>query len=224
MLKYNAQQKVVRGIKIFKNVSSIIVIVVLIALVSIGIYKIRSNNKAESNKDASEVFAESVDFTVYDVKHQLSPIGEVASYKDDYEGREKIEGSRKYFKTLTKHSIDIEYKGVIKAGYEMKDIDLSVDTDRKVISVTLPEVQVLDNYIDSWNTIEEHNNILNTIKSDEVQLYLDNNVEPRELEDSIERGLYEKAEENAKEEISKQLSYFEKFGYTVEFSTTSLSK
>lgn len=118
---------------------------------------------------------------------------------------------------LTKHTIDVEYNGVIKVGYEVRDIDISVDSENLIINVVLPKAKVLDNYIETYETVDD-DNLINSIKSDEVERYLDDVVEPKELEEAIENGIYEDAEENAKKLIMDELSYFEKYGFTIEFS------
>ena len=227
MLKYETKQKMLNGFKVFKNVCTAIVTVAILAVVVIGVYKLKTKDKVDEQPEATEVFAEAVDVTVYDVKRQMSPIGEMATYEQTYEGHEKIEDYREAFGKwnvpLTKHTVDIQYDGVVKVGYEMKDVDLSVDTENKVINVVLPEVQVLDNYIDTYSTVDD-NNIFNPIKSDEAQEYLDGIVEPRELKEAEEDGIYEKASENAQELIKNQLSYFGKFGYSVEFPETITTK
>lgn len=227
MLKYETKQKMLNGFKVFKNVCTAIVSVAILAVVVIGVYKFKTKDKVDEQPEATEVFAEAVDVTVYDVKRQMSPIGEMATYEQTYEGHEKIEDYREAFGKwnvpLTKHTVDIQYDGVVKVGYEMKDVDLSVDTENKVINVVLPEVQVLDNYVDTYSTVDD-NNIFNPIKSDEAQEYLDGIVEPRELKEAEEDGIYEKASENAQELIKNQLSYFEKFGYSVEFPETITTK
>ncbi|MCR5633008.1 MAG: DUF4230 domain-containing protein [Eubacterium sp.] len=220
MLNNEINKKFKKGVKLFKNICTAIVVVFVIGAISIGGYKLKNHWNKSEEPEASNVFAEEVDVTVYDVKEQLKPIGELATYGFDYEGKEKIEDSIEAFDKwdvpLTKHTIDVEYEGKIKVGYEMKDIDLSVDNKNQVINVVLPEPQVLDNYIDTYSTVDK-NNVLNPIESDEAQDYLDNIVEPKELAAAEEQGIYEKAEENAQDLIKDQLSYFEKHGYTVEF-------
>lgn len=53
---------------------------------------------------------------------------------------------------------------------------------------------------------------------------IDPEVKPRELEKTIENGIYEDAEENAKKVIKDQLSYFEKYGFDIEFSQSLTEK
>ena len=227
MLSHESKTKIIKGLQVFKNICTVIVVLAIVGYLSIGFYKIKTKDKVEEQPEATEVFAETVDVTVYDVKRQMSPIGELATYERTYEGHEKLEDNITAFKKwnvpLTKHTIDIQYNGVIKVGYEMKDIDLSVDTERKVINVVLPEVQVLDNYVDTYSTVDD-NNVFNPIESDEAQNYLDSEVEPKELKNAEEDGIYEEAEENAKKLIKNELSYFEKFGYTIEFPESITTK
>lgn len=227
MLSNEKKMKMLKGLRIFKNVCTVVVCLTIFAAAVIGVYKIKNRDKATEQPEATDVFAEDMDVTVYDVKHQMSPIGEMATYEYTYEGHEKIEDSIAVSDSwnipFTEHTIDIEYSGVIKAGYEMDDMDLSVDTERKVINVVLPEVQVLDNYVDTYSTVDK-NNVFNPIESDEAQEYLDGVVEPKELNKAEEEGIYEEAEEHAKELIKDQLSYFEKFGYSVEFPENITTK
>lgn len=227
MLSNEKKMKMLKVVRIIKNVCTGVVCLAIFAAAVIGVYKFKNKDKINEQSEAADVFAEEMNITVYDVKHQMSPIGEMATYKYEYKGHEKIEDSIEVADSwnipFTEHTIDIEYSGEIKAGYEMDDIDLSVDTERKVINVVLPEVQVLNNNVNTYSTIDK-NNVLNPIESDEAQGYLDGVVEPKELEKAKEEGLYDKAEEHAKEIIKNQLSYFEKFGYSVEFPESISTK
>lgn len=218
-------------VKLIKKMVVIFAGVIVVFFCTLGVLRvaepiisaIKGDEDDDREEDNKRLFTESTDITVYDVKRQMSPIGELATYKMTYDGKEKIEDYAQLWNwnvPLTKHTIDVEYNGVIKVGYEMRDIDISVDSDKKVINVVLPKVKVLDNYIDTYETVDD-NNIINSIKSDEVENYLDEMVKPKELEKAIENGIYEDAEENAKITIMEQLSYFEKYGFTIEFSTNN---
>lgn len=228
MLRNEMKNKVSKAYKMFLKGCTILGVSVLIIGLLAGAYKIGLFDKiwGHSNNDdpaGSDVFAETVDVTVYDVKRELQPIGEMVTSEYTYEGKEKIEDSLSICEQdifFTKHTIDVEYNGVIKAGYEMDDVDITVDTDKKVINVTLPDAQIFDNYVDTYTT-EENNNIINNIKADEVQKYIDEVIEPRELEEAEKDGIYDLAEESAKDQMKNQLSYFEKFGYSVEFSSST---
>ena len=101
----------------------------------------------------------------------------------------------------------------------MRKIKTAFDFENLIINVVLPKAKVLDNYIETYETVDD-DNLINSIKSDEVERYLDDVVEPKELEEAIENGIYEDAEENAKKLIMDELSYFEKYGFTIEFSNS----
>ncbi|SCY47283.1 Protein of unknown function [Lachnospiraceae bacterium XPB1003] len=217
-----------------KKLITIILVISAVIIVSslcvIGVIKVVvpffSNMIDDSDdKKAKNPFKESTDITVYDVKRQLSPIAELATYQMTYDGKEKIEDYKQlgdWNVPLTKHTIDVDYQGVIKVGFDMDDVDISVDTDEMVIYVVLPRVEVLDHYVTYES--DDDNNIINSIKSDEVENYLNEEVKPRELEKAIENGIYEDAEENAKKVIKDQLSYFEKYEFDIEFSQSLTDK
>lgn len=227
MLNNKMKNKESKGFKVFKSGCTILGTAVIVVVLLAGAYKLGLlNNILGSEAEAADIFEETVDVTVYDVRHELQPIGEMVTAEYAYEGKEKIEdslsiGNQDLF--FTKHTIDVDYNGVIKAGYEMDDVDITIDVNDKVINITLPEAQIFDNYVDTYTTIE-NNNIINNIKSDEVQTYIDEVIEPRELEEAEKDGIYDLAEESAKDQMKKQLGYFEKFGYSIEFSSSTTTK
>ena len=177
----------------------------------------------EENQD---LLTEKVEVTVYDVDHSLEKADEIITYKDNYGGRDKIEDCKQIWGhnlSITKHEIDMSYTGTIAVGYEMEDVKVTIDQDNRTIKVYLPEAKILYNNIETCES-KDDNNILNPIKSDEVQTHLDEVVKPKALEQAEERGIYESAEENAKETISSTLKQFEEYGYSIEFPINKASR
>lgn len=155
------------------------------------------------------------DTTVYE---KLQDIGELATYSYEYQNVREFKSSKQLFGYNipgTSHIIQLKYNGVIKAGYEVAGIVIHVDNDSNIIYVTLPEVQILDNYIDTDNlTYAEQNNIFNPISGEEVTEGLDL-IKQEELEKAEQSGIYELAEGSAKALINGLLSDFTE--YTVNF-------
>ena len=74
---------------------------------------------------------------------------------------------------LTTHEIKITYDGMIKAGYNFEDIDISVDQTMKQIHITLPKKQITDNIINEEDAVcESRNNVFNPINADEATNFL----------------------------------------------------
>ena len=152
------------------------------------------------------------------VMEKLQEIGQLVTYSYEYSNVREIKDSRQIFGWNipgTTHTIQLKYNGVIKVGYEVSDIKVSVDNDTKTIFVDLPEVKVTDNYIDMDNlSYAEQNNIFNPISGDEITGSLDS-IKSEELEKAENAGIYELAEGNAKSQISGLFEAFD--GYSVKF-------
>lgn len=157
------------------------------------------------------------DITDEIVMRKLESIGQLVTYSYEYANEHQIKDTKQIFGVNipgTTHTIRLRYKGIIKAGYEVKDIDVRVDNDAKNIFITLPEVKVTDNYIDT-DSLEytEQNNVFNPISGDEITSELDT-IKTEELEEAINSGLFDKAEGNAKELIGGLMKDFSGFKVT----------
>ena len=138
------------------------------------------------------------------VMEKLQSIGQLVTYSYEYSDVREIKDSRQLFRWNipgTTHTIQLKYNGTIKVGYEVADIQVSVDNDTKTIYVTLPDPKVTDNYID-MDTLSyaEQNNIFNPIKGDEITSGLDT-IKAEALEKAEHAGIYELAEGNSKSQI-----------------------
>lgn len=163
-------------------------------------------------------FSPRQEITVVTVERRLSAIGELATYAMQYSGYTEEESSRRVLGLKipgTRHTVKIAYSGMIKAGYEIADIDVAVDAAAGAIRIRLPEVKVVSNAIDEDSLqYVEKNNIFNPIKGDAAAQYLDD-IRKKELDKAVEMGLYDKAEENAKVIIAEKLADYR--GWTVTF-------
>ncbi len=152
------------------------------------------------------------------VMEKLQSIGQLVTYSYEYSDVREIKDSRQLFGWNipgTTHTIQLKYNGTIKVGYEVADIQVSVDNDTKTIYVTLPDPKVTDNYIDMDSlSYAEQNNIFNPIKGEEITTGLDT-IKAEALAKAEHAGIFELAEGNAKSQISVLFEAFN--GYSVKF-------
>ena len=149
---------------------------------------------------------------------KLQSMGQLVTYEFLYENVREIKDSHTVFGWNipgTTHTIRLKYNGTIKVGYEVSEIQVSVDNGSKTIYVTLPDPKVTDNYIYMDNlSYDENNNIFNPIRGEEITGELDT-IMAEELESAESQGIYEKAKGSAMEQITSLFTAFE--GYTVKY-------
>ncbi len=154
--------------------------------------------------------------TVVEVKSAMSQIGEITTIAYEYSGEAYERDCNTLFGWevgFTENSIDVSYKGTIRAGYVIKDIKVDIDQETKTIYITLPEAKVFSNEITAQD-IEWKNNVFNHIDPDVASDLLDEAKE-EEQEEALSNGLFDEADSNARTVITDVLSVFD--GYKVEF-------
>ena len=117
------------------------------------------------------------------------------------------------------NKVEVNYEGVIKVGYVIKDIKPDVNKATKTITLSLPPPQVFDNYIilDKLK-IQEENNMLNPLHVSDLPTYFEL-IESDELKRAEkEFNIYAEAEKKAKDVITDKLSVFS--GYSVVFTNS----
>ena len=223
--KKSLKRRIVKGLCIIGGITVVATVIVL--AFNLGALKEKFNQKKEDT-DLFEA-KQDVDITRYDVEREMSQIGQLSVASSKYEGYAKYETSVKknipFFGETemigTKCSVDIKYEGVVKAGYELEGINTKLDTVNKQIVVTLPEAKVLDSYIDDWYPTNEKDALFYDISTEEIRNFLEDDIEPAELKNAEECGIYQEAEESVKNQITNQLSCFSAYGYEVVFKTTT---
>lgn len=114
--------------------------------------------------------------TVEEVKTKLVELDELATYSGEYTVTLGKDETRYLLDDIavpiTTNSIEITCDGIVKVGYDVSDINVKVDDEK--IYISLPESEVLDNYV-IWDSIEcdEENNILNPIEFSQYQELID---------------------------------------------------
>ena len=152
------------------------------------------------------------------IQYQLDNVQDLVTQKFTYTDKAELSGSRQllsYDIPFTRHSVQIIYSGVIKAGFDVQDLDIEIEHREHIIYLRLPAVTITDNYIlqDSIQYIER-NNILNPLHPEEINDFLES-LQEGKADAAIEAGLLTEAEKNAKKVISDCLSVFS--DYTVQF-------
>lgn len=172
------------------------------------------NGVAKEKKLAEALPGYEEGVSAVEIRAALAAIGEFATAEYSYSGQAYVEKSRKVFGCkvpFTKHSFSVSYDGVIKFGFKIDEIDVFVSGN--MITLTLPNPVVLDNYVSKYETHED-NNMFNPISSNEVSEKLEE-VKGLELEKADEKGAYKLATKNVKYLLAELLGKFE--GYSVTF-------
>lgn len=145
----------------------------------------------------------------------LEPIEEAAVYLDKHSATEVVKDSIGSVPFTTK-TIAFNYTSTVKFGIKnFTEIPVDFDKEARTITVTLPEIEVLDNYV-VLNDTDENNNLVNTISAADVMNF-EEEKRAEAMERAEENGAYEVAAEHAKELITKQFNLVCP-DYTVEFA------
>ena len=161
---------------------------------------------------------------------KIEAISELATVKYLYTDASEFSDS-KQFKNWnvpgTKKSFILKWDGTIKAGVDLKRVELKVlentSTDenaKKTLVVYVPAAEILSYEVDddSVNVLNESSNIFNPITVND-KVSFDSAAKKAMESRAIENGLLDKAQENA-EEVLKQLICFDseiEENYTLKF-------
>ncbi len=115
---------------------------------------VESDDKSIDLEMPGEVEREAI--TKEDVQIKLKELEEFSTYEGDYEVTLKKEETRYMLDDIkipgTTNSIEITCDGVVKAGYDLNDIEVRIDDN--TIYISLPDSpNINDNYI-KWDTVE----------------------------------------------------------------------
>lgn len=153
--------------------------------------------------------------TEEEVSARLTAIAELATYCAEY-SVSRTEDCKRYFLgdyeiPGTTNTITVRCTGIVKVGYEVEEILPRVDNESRTIYISLPEPQVLDNYI-IWDSVKcrESNNILNPIAFGQYQTLIAD-LEKAGLKEAEEEGIYIAAEEQVKRIVTGFLAGFDDY-------------
>jgi len=203
----------------------LLLVLLLVSALAFGVgywMGVRQQNEAEIVETPQDDFdlklpgeVEKRVVTKEEVEVKLLEIGELASYSGDYTVSKSTENSRYILDDIilpgTTNKITIECSGLVKVGYQLEDIAPTVDNESQRIYIALPAPKVLDNYV-IWDTVKcvEDNRVLNPIDFAQYQKLI-TELEETGLQEALEEGVYERAEEHLKVLIRNFLSGFHEY-------------
>ncbi len=140
-----------------------------------------------------------IDLAVIDA--ELKEIGELATMEYMYTNAARFTDSKQIKNwniPFTQKSFIVKWNGEIKAGVDVDGIRTKVNKIEKVLAVCIPEAKILSHDPDEENTelLDEKSGLFNPISVKDKIKFDATMVEEMEQR-AIERGLLEKAQENA---------------------------
>ena len=120
------------------------------------------------------------DITSEFIEHQIHEISELATLHHQYRKMASYQDVAKLVESLPAWRINksvkefvLIYKGDVKLGYDMKDIQIFVDKITKTITITLPEPKILSHSIDfeSIDVVMEKAGWFNSIKFEDFKKF-----------------------------------------------------
>ena len=214
--------------------TAIVVVILLITLGIMWLYGYNySKNKAEKEIEELKIYIDEllntpvvidpvtpeIVYTILDSK--TTEISELASAEYLFTNAARFTDTKHVaaiFDWMTEKSFVQKWDGVIKAGVVLDD--LSVTVINNVITVRLPQAEILSYEIDydSIEVLDEKNNIFNPISVDDKNNFDEETAEAIKAR-AIENGLLEKAQKNAENIIASLLlaSVENIQEYTIEF-------
>ena len=142
------------------------------------------------------------------INQKLISMSELVTVKYMYTAVGKFENNNTFYGyniPLTKKSFLLIYEGSMKAGIDMKNIDVEV-TDTEII-LKLPEPTIISHEInpETIEVYDESNNILNSIKINDITTFFSEERKKQESK-AIEQGILKEAENQGKSSILNLLT------------------
>lgn len=166
------------------------------------------------------------------VKEVIAPAGELISYKYFYTDAGSYKKSQVITDTdfvipFTTDETVYTFSGTIGAGIDLEDIDYTVDNDRKVITVYLPEPKVLSNEIDtdSFQTYDVKKSIFTSSSLQDYTQFIGELKKSEEDKLNSNREFWNQLKKNTEKTISGLMSANEQLEeYVVKFEWNETSK
>lgn len=154
------------------------------------------------------------------IQSEIREIGELITAEYFYTHAEDFENIKTMFGMklpFTKTSVVYMVDGSIKAGIDFAKVTVEVDDEAKTVKITLPESRVIASEIDhdSFSLVNEKEGWFNELSTEDVNRTFAH-VKELEEQKSIDNGLLERADENAKRVITSFVKNLEMKEYAVE--------
>lgn len=184
-----------KGLKEFRTkylmMIAIAVVILFAAMLSV---KVAFSNL--SQEDAPEIITKST-------LEKIVDISDLSTFEAVYNGVAKVMNEKKPDKV----DYYVSYEAKVKAGFDIERVELDVDNDKKVISVTIPEIKITETDVDiaSLDYIFMNDKANESTVSEQAYKKC---IEDVENESSSENAIYRLAGENAKDVITALINPF----------------
>ncbi len=187
-------KKVIKKIPLKYKLALSVVLIVIFAIITIAIGSAIKQNQRENTEPQVSVSA---------TLEKIVKTSDLSTFEAVYNGIAKVMNEKKPEKV----DFYVSYEAKVKAGIDVNQIDLSVDENKKVINITLPEVKITEKNvkIESLDYIFENDKANTENVSAKAYRACIADVEK---EASTEDAIFELAEENAKNIIRALISPF----------------
>lgn len=145
------------------------------------------------------------------LKSQLGAIQELVTQEYLYTNADRRTDNAKWLfgwtRPFSDSSLLVTYDGSIRAGIDLSEVRIEVDEENRKITVTLPASRVTDNNIpqETITVVEVKNGLFNEISFDDYNTFI-SEQKIIMANKAIERGLLEKADEEARKAVEAFLS------------------
>lgn len=166
---------------------------------------LESKKESESSKKSIPVI------TSETLKSQINSLQELVTQEYIYTNADRRTDNAKWLFDWTRPFSDtsllVTYDGSIKAGIELKDVQIEVEEEARKITIMLPKSKITDNNIpqDSITVVEVKNGLFNEVTFDDYNTFISEQKVIMENK-AIERGILERADEEAKKAIEAFLA------------------
>lgn len=145
------------------------------------------------------------------VKQQLGSLSDLITQEYAYTNADIREESETWIFGLTKPGtktrLVVTYDGVIKAGIDLSRVQVTVNEERREITVSLPASRITDHNIpqETIDIVEVKNGLFNKISLDDYNAFIGEQKPPMEKK-AIDYGLLRKADEEARKLVEALLN------------------
>ena len=200
--------------KLKKFINSFFKVVLLMALILAIVYIVYLKS---SDKQIEAVVVTT------DIEGVINDIGELATAEYGYKIAQIADKPSKTFAgfkiPFTSSQVIYSYEGLIKAGIDFEDIEVTVNEINKIIYVRIPDVKLLSSevYFDSLIVYDEDYSPFNTFTFEDMNLSI-SDLQSQAESSALSSGLLERAATNAQNIIHTSIStFYDSDEYTVEF-------
>ena len=192
-----------------KKIKRIIISIFAVVLLCFGIffgtkfYYSRQVNTVEIIREVpvEKIVEKEIQISGETIRTSMANIGKLCTAEYNYTHIEKVDSSKEiygYTIPFTTSMFIYSYDGTIMAGIDFTKIQIDKNDEEKMITVTLPDVEIISSDVDqdSFTLYDEKNNIFNPISvTDVADSFAD--LKNSEEEKAIEKGLFDRARESA---------------------------